>query len=93
MGGYAGVDSAPSMPMGALRKEGMLSRLDDLLNQVSANIEILEGILQPIRSGPDSPERAMGQPQEAPANRLHELILRLEHIDLRVRTLHSELHL
>lgn len=82
-------------PMSAAvpRKEGMLSRLDDLLNSVSANVEILETILQPVRSGPDSPERTMGQPQEAPANHLHELILRLEHIDLRVRTLHSELHL
>jgi hypothetical protein len=85
----------PAMPAsaGIHRKEGMITRLDDLLNQVSANVEILETILQPIRSGPDSPERTMGQPQEAPANRLHELILRLEHIDLRVRTLHSELHL
>lgn len=85
MGGISG------HPMTAPRKEGMIDRMNDLLQRLHAEIETLEIALQPVRTS--SPEREMAMPQEAPANRLHEFILAIESANNRLRMLHSELHL
>ena len=83
--GYGG---GLAMPAG---KIGMIDRLMGESQRLHEEIEQLVHILQPVRSvGPDS---ANAQPQEAPANRLHEIILTVEAANQRLRVLKSELHL
>jgi hypothetical protein len=69
----------------------MIDGMSNQLEQLMAHIEMLEHVLSPIRTvGPDS---ANAMPQEAPANKMHEFILRLEHANMRLHILNGELHL